>query len=544
MADYDPQSSNPVEGPPPGANADQPPIARAVGARAVCPVDLAWTDVNGQNWQIRLEPQRVIFQLGDRQHVCPADRWPIDLQVDRSGTSVVVRLDTFECSAGFLLNERQAVPFLKHLAADAALARSVGPVGTAGPVGPVDHVDTVVGDEPRPRARAMFWPKVAPAAIGALSCSVLVFLPGIGPLLGIVVLLLLLRHRGKVPRTAAYRHSRVMCRVAAVLALLGLGVSAVSSVVLWQNFHQGDVLSGDLFSVPAGVADPESGDVAPPIFEPANDGHIPADDGQRDPDIEEGSILPPALAQAKSLADRNWGLIAAGLLVLLFSLSVHEAAHAISAWWMGDNFAQGLGRVTLNPLAHIDLFGTVILPVILFLSNGPVFGFAKAVPTMPHNTPHPRRSHIYISLAGPGSNLLLAAISLMLLVGLGSSATLWLPEMSVANFGLETLFDPVEATGGTLAQPFALVATLLKLSFLLNTFLAFFNLIPIPPLDGSWVLEHLFPNSIGRLIARIRPFGFFAFLLLIFTGLFQYLIWPMLLALVPAIFLVELCTRF
>ncbi|UCF35109.1 MAG: site-2 protease family protein [Phycisphaerales bacterium] len=242
--------------------------------------------------------------------------------------------------------------------------------------------------------------------------------------------------------------------------------------------------------------------------------------------------------------DYNWGMIAAGLFVVLLSLSVHECAHAITAWWLGDDYAKRLGRVSLNPLVHIDPIGTVILPLILLLADVGVFGWAKPVPTQPHYTDNPRRSHILVSIAGPGSNLLLAMASLLLLLGLGCIVSLAAPDAEVSTFGEWAFSEPVKASGFPLASVFGPLCTVLQLSFLINVFLAFFNLIPIPPLDGSWVLEHMFPSTFGPLIAKIRPFGFLLFLALIYTKVLQYLLLPVLIVLVPGFLLLKAATAF
>ena len=228
--------------------------------------------------------------------------------------------------------------------------------------------------------------------------------------------------------------------------------------------------------------------------------------------------------------------------MVLLSLTVHEAAHAITAWWVGDGLARSLGRVTLNPMAHIDPFGTVLLPLLLVMANAPVFGYARPVPVRLETLPHHRRAHILISIAGPGSNLLLAAASLMLLLASGCLLRLVVPKVAIANFAAVDFLTPVTASGFVLAPAFGALCTILKLSFVINTVLALFNLIPIPPLDGSWVLEHLFPTGLGRLYASIRPYGFLIFLFAIYVGLFKYLIIPVMAVLLPGMRLLASAT--
>lgn len=149
-------------------------------------------------------------------------------------------------------------------------------------------------------------------------------------------------------------------------------------------------------------------------------------------------------------------------LAVIVGLCVHESAHALAAWALGDKTARSRGRVSLNPLAHIDPFGTVLLPLIMIVLGGPVFAFAKPVPVYLGNLKHPKRDEVIVSLAGPASNIILAVAFALLLHGVAD-----LP------------FTP-----GT-AQALYTAATFLQLAVLCNLSLAFFNLIPLPPLDGS-----------------------------------------------------------
>lgn len=149
-------------------------------------------------------------------------------------------------------------------------------------------------------------------------------------------------------------------------------------------------------------------------------------------------------------------------LAVIVGLCVHESSHALAAWALGDKTARSRGRVSLNPLAHIDPFGTVLLPLIMIVLGGPVFAFAKPVPVYLGNLKHPKRDEVIVSLAGPVSNIVLAVAFALLLHGVAD-----LP------------FTP-----GT-AQALYAAATFLQLAVLCNLSLAFFNLIPLPPLDGS-----------------------------------------------------------
>ena len=184
-----------------------------------------------------------------------------------------------------------------------------------------------------------------------------------------------------------------------------------------------------------------------------------------------------------------------------------------------------MGRVTLNPLAHIDLFGTVLLPVILAVMGQPVFGYARPVPVRLAGMRRFRRAHILISIAGPGSNLLLAAVAFSVLLAAACLLRLLAPH--AGGMSCAYLFSPAVGLSGFVgASVVGVMLTAVKLLILVNVFLASFNLIPVPPLDGSWVLEHLLPGSLGRLFAVIRPYGFFIFLVMLWTDVFMYFLLP------------------
>ena len=172
------------------------------------------------------------------------------------------------------------------------------------------------------------------------------------------------------------------------------------------------------------------------------------------------------------MIERSIGDFILWFVVFLFSLSLHEAAHAWTANRFGDYTAYYLGRVTLNPAAHVDVFGTILFPIFSFFSGVPLIGWAKPVPVNPLHLRETRKHHILVSLAGPGSNLLLASVFLGLILLLGMN---W------------------EATARSLGSLFIPLGKMLLIGVMLNVALAVFNLIPIPPLDGHWVLYHLVP---------------------------------------------------
>jgi Zn-dependent protease len=184
------------------------------------------------------------------------------------------------------------------------------------------------------------------------------------------------------------------------------------------------------------------------------------------------------------------------ILPVLIAVIFHEVAHGYVANALGDDTAKRAGRLTLNPLPHIDPLGSVILPLLLLISNsGFLFGWAKPVPVNFARLQHPKRDMVLVAAAGPLTNLAIAAASAMVFH--------WLKTH--AGHGL--LFDRV-------VYPVAMIA---QRSVLMNVFLGVFNLIPIPPLDGGRVLAGLLPVGWGRQFAKIEPFGFVILIVLLMS---------------------------
>lgn len=188
--------------------------------------------------------------------------------------------------------------------------------------------------------------------------------------------------------------------------------------------------------------------------------------------------------------------------VLLFSLTIHEMAHAVAADWYGDSTARRLGRISLNPAVHADPVGTVLLPLLGIMAGGFVFGWAKPVPVNPANLSNYRRDFLVIAAAGPASNILLA-------IG--------------ASWVLGVVPGGVGASGGI----DGLVATFAFATLQLNLLLAVFNMLPIPPLDGGNVLAGVLPEAAAASYDRlVRPYGFVILLMLMVTGWLPGLIGP------------------
>jgi Zn-dependent protease len=200
-----------------------------------------------------------------------------------------------------------------------------------------------------------------------------------------------------------------------------------------------------------------------------------------------------------------WQYLIAAVPILLFSLTFHEAAHAFVAYRRGDDTAKLAGRLTLNPLPHIDPIGTIILPLVLILTNaGFIIGAAKPVPVDSRNLRDPRRDMLAVSLSGPASNFLLAAGFFVLL------QLSYLAGMDPLAFNHFTFQLDLGVAG--------FLSAILKLGVLYNLVLGGFNLLPIPPLDGSSILFHFLPPKASYFAARIAPYGFLIIIVLLITG--------------------------
>ncbi len=211
--------------------------------------------------------------------------------------------------------------------------------------------------------------------------------------------------------------------------------------------------------------------------------------------------------------------IAFEILAFLFGLSIHEAAHAFTADKLGDDTARQLGRVTLNPLPHIDLFGTILLPAMGLISGLPVLGWAKPTPVNPSRLRHPRRDDILVTAAGPASNLLVAVAAVLLLLGIRTAS----PEGATVIRQFAGGYSQIEGQPATAITPIVL---LLYYILQINVLLAVFNLIPVPPLDGGQILGHLLPVSWQPAFAALSRYGFVVLIVLLFLRVPFYLFNP------------------
>lgn len=190
--------------------------------------------------------------------------------------------------------------------------------------------------------------------------------------------------------------------------------------------------------------------------------------------------------------------------VLLFSLSIHEAAHAWTADRLGDPTARLLGRISLNPAVHVDPIGTIVFPLIALLTNVPVLGWAKPVPVnITRLRGHWKRKYMLIAAAGPASNLVLAVIAALVL-----------------RFLPGTTLEPTVDAG------LAPLILFLRIAVYLNVVLAVFNMVPVPPLDGGNVVAGLLQGPVADAYERLRPYGFLILYAMMFTGVLTTIISP------------------
>ena len=198
--------------------------------------------------------------------------------------------------------------------------------------------------------------------------------------------------------------------------------------------------------------------------------------------------------------DETIRTIAVYALPVIFAITMKEAAHAYAAKFFGDNTAYAAGRMTLNPLVHIDLFGTIIIPTALFLTTGFVFGYAKPVPVDFSRLKNPKRDMAWVALAGPGANFIMGFLWLVVAILLTA-------------FQVDEVFPHRVAHAGVLA----------------NVLMFAFNLIPIPPLDGGRIVTSLLPNKLAYKFAQIEPYGFFIVLALLYFQVLNFWVGPMML---------------
>jgi Zn-dependent protease len=195
---------------------------------------------------------------------------------------------------------------------------------------------------------------------------------------------------------------------------------------------------------------------------------------------------------------------------ILIAITFHAVAHGFAANKLGDPTAKMMGRLTLNPIAHIDLVGTIIVPIMLFIfSNGTfIFGSAKPVPVNFNNLRHPRRDSALVSAAGPATNVIIAFASILLFILLYKIS----PQSPSSPFISQKIMIPL--------------SIMLQYSITFNIFIAAFNLLPVPPLDGGRIVTSLLPTKHSYQFSKLEPYGILIVLALWFTGIAYYIIVP------------------
>ena len=427
------------------------------------PLDaLAWRDAHGVLWHIVVSPVRVLFQSDQGAFGLDRHEWDQRVDYNEVGSQMVLRFDSPGRQIGFMVPRDQGQRLLIAMQWSNAQAQ------------------TSVERLRRAEAGLSFsaGPEMTKAPIISLFAAALACIPLVGFIFAALAVVCIVLTRRQIRHNARLVHGSAAMMTAVGILIVALAANVVAMVTWYQT--------------------------NPHIYL----------------NIDETEKF-------------SYGTIVMAIVLVLLSLSVHEAGHAITAWWCGDEGPLRAGRVTLNPRAHIDPIGTVIVPIILAVAHQPVFGWARPVQVTLMGTRNPRRSNMLISLAGPMSNLLLALIFFALLMLLACCLRLMAPHATVSNFsvsfsGMQIVFSlsDVQISGFAGARFVGLLATCLRWGFVINLMLMLFNLLPIPPLDGSHVLASLYPQTVGAFYQKIRPFSFFILIILIYTNVLSYLLMP------------------
>jgi Zn-dependent protease len=192
--------------------------------------------------------------------------------------------------------------------------------------------------------------------------------------------------------------------------------------------------------------------------------------------------------------------IAIYALPVIFAITLHEAAHGYAARHFGDSTAYMLGRISINPLRHIDLVGTIVVPLLTLMFAGILFGWAKPVPVNFNNLRNPKKDMLWVAAAGPASNLVMAVF--------------WAAMIKLATIMPEAYFSvPLAGMG--------------EAGIMINAVLMVLNLLPLPPLDGGRIAVSLLPHNLAYQFARIEPYGLFIMVILMATNILGVILWPM-----------------
>ncbi len=216
-------------------------------------------------------------------------------------------------------------------------------------------------------------------------------------------------------------------------------------------------------------------------------------------------------------------LIAVAAIPVLLAIILHEVSHGYVAHLFGDDTAKNAGRLTLNPIKHIDPFGTILLPILLIIIGSPfLFGYAKPVPVNFNALRNPKKDTAFVAAAGPATNFILAIISFILL----KIILFNYPVMKkyLLEFWYTFKFQNVANTGIFFKDFIYPVTFMLFMSIIINVILGIFNLIPIPPLDGGRVVVSILPEPLSSSLSKIEPFGIFVILILLLIDPYNFFI--------------------
>lgn len=213
------------------------------------------------------------------------------------------------------------------------------------------------------------------------------------------------------------------------------------------------------------------------------------------------------------------------LYVLFFSIVIHEVSHGWAARRCGDPTADQQGRLSLNPITHVSVFGSIIVPLALYLLHSPtILGWAKPVPFNPLNFKENPRDQVVVALAGPFSNFTVAYLSFNLYILIGYIYNFIHPADPI-QYQL-SIFEPMFLNNAVMPELWFTIFTILAAGIFINIALGVFNLIPFPPLDGSWILKAALPRKLNLLFGKIQPYGFILLLAAVHFNLLEILFYP------------------